>query len=52
MKKENVIDLDAYRERRKREQSQLHSAISSELASAIEMLIYQMRELGPVQRAR
>lgn len=45
MKKENIIDLDTYREQ---PQPESHQPISEDLESAIKDLIYRLRELGPI----
>lgn len=45
MKTDNVIDLLAYKD----QHTQQTNAISDELKSAIQHLIYQLRELGPIR---
>lgn len=51
MKKENVIDLTAYREERQRQSSDqpLSHTISDELKTAIEELIDRMRSPEPAK---
>lgn len=50
MKKENIIDLAAYRDHHRKKKKQAQNSISNELEIAIKNLIEQLRELGPSQK--
>lgn len=47
MKKENVVELGSYRDEPSHPEA--HKPISEDLATAIQDLIYRLRELGPIQ---
>lgn len=48
MKKENMIDLTIYQAKVSSTKPIQHKKISDELEKAIQTLIYQLRELGPI----
>ncbi len=47
MKKENIIDMISYVDQK--EVKEIGSSISDELKHAIQSLIFQLREKGPIQ---
>ena len=49
MKKENVIDLNTYRDQDGPQDEKEKHSISEELKIAIQNLIYRLRELGPIR---
>jgi hypothetical protein len=52
MQKENVIDFLTYRNEKNTCCNDTHSAISQELETAIQLLITQLKEKGPLQHSR
>lgn len=50
MKKGNIIDLIMYQNLHVSKNSETDSHISEELKKAIQNLIHQMRELGPIKK--
>ena len=51
MKKENIIDLIAYRDPSVTEDETVETGISDELKTAIQNLIHRLRELGPIPQS-
>jgi len=50
MKKENIVDLRTYREKRDPRKADQNKAISKELELAIKLLIYRLRKQeGPLR---
>lgn len=49
MKKENIVDLIAYREQHQAKKAYANTSISDELKLAIQNLILRLRESEPIQ---